>query len=521
MVIRTNSRGVKRLYIEWAKDSELVLMKDAELEELIKKFATLIPDGYIKCRNGWNTVPAEYSRYATKTSYIQWCDCQDTHWTIDVKGKDVCLYVAYSKDYIEEHMNECEGYEEGVTQWYDVNGLYRYSTAKYIEKEDEVGGTIALDTVKKMFLDEHKETLYKAVGTMGVKEKMDYFVSKGKQVWCPDTTEQDLLCTFNEMQASAMIWTDPSILGTTLYAFNKGDFHSAYPANSFRIPDWKNRKEISGRVDLKDYPEYDIAYYVKSQHIVERGVFDTREMITNPWFNRFNKQRFGVRIASDDEERTILCKYSPYSLENIMTEIYKSRKKDKDAKAVSVCLFGMLRSLNYNWQHYMGQYTALVYLRHEQKMLDKIKEIEDHNGRIVMLATDSIGWIGGDDNMNRFGGNKLGEFGYEHVNSVAIIRASGFYAIKDPNHPDMEKQFVLAHQGIALNEEQLKEFARSNDLKKVMKLKVQIKERHEETHINGIKIPEFVYRELQGLELMDYIDSTNGTFCERKLKDND
>ena len=67
MVIRTNSRGDKRLYIAWAKDSELVLMKDAELEELIKKFATLIPDGYVKCRNGWNTVPAEYSRYATKT----------------------------------------------------------------------------------------------------------------------------------------------------------------------------------------------------------------------------------------------------------------------------------------------------------------------------------------------------------------------------------------------------------------------------------------------------------------------
>ena len=51
-----------------------------------------------------------------------------------------------------------------------------------------------------------------------------------------------------------------------------------------------------------------------------------------------------------------------------------------------------------------------------------------------------------------------------------------------------------------------------------MKLKVQIKERHEETCINGIKIPEFVYRELQGLELMEYIDFTNGTFCERKLK---
>ena len=217
----------------------------------------------------------------------------------------------------------------------------------------------------------------------------------------------------------------------------KCDYSSHYPgALCGRLPSFREEDiiRVKGRVEPDD--EYPFAFYVESGHLCEKGVFDTRKW-KNHYFGRLlYKKREGpnrkkvdrYKTIPDEEEKTILCKASKYTLTREMEYFYSKKEVSEKAKLVMNTFIGYCHPNNERRSAYRLFHIAAVCIgRASQKMLDLADEIGFKN--ILMIINDSIIYHG---DMEFPEEKKLGEPRQEIYRWHFRMKGINQYAFADP-----------------------------------------------------------------------------------------
>lgn len=171
---------------------------------------------------------------------------------------------------------------------------------------------------------------------------------------------------------------------------------SQYPSNLMGLlPDAHDALTIKGRAQ-PNY-EYPFAFYIKSGHCAQYGVFDTHNWISSKFsINLFRLERFKedwpLLLIPDEEEVTILMKASKYNFNREMQYFYARRKEDPDAKLVMNSSIGMMHKDEDYTRYRMAHIVAIAIARANNSLLqmaDKIGFI-----RIIHICVDGIIYVG-------------------------------------------------------------------------------------------------------------------------------
>lgn len=427
----------KYFTIEWKKDSKLYLVDVARFHGFASYLAANHAEGYLKCKNQYNTdaTPGEWVACTTERPWYS----APINWTID-SGIGYCIYLRTRK------------------------GLFRISTAKYVDAGKRIGGYKGLKIV-----NEYAKRLF----------------NKHVQKICGFTdgrTDPERMHLYKQCNCRPMIWISDEWREKIIPAFFKADFSSAYPAEAGTLPDLNTAYEVYGHATLEEFPEYDFAFYIESGHIVERGRFSTFDIFKSKWYSQFAP---APRQVDPSTECVVFMKKTQ-DISEIWKRLYKNRRIDDNAKAAMVSTIGFFQSEKYNKATYMGHASAVIYLRHIKKMLDKIEQLEKEGNEIVMISTDSIGWTGQYSSCAT-DAKDLGTFTYECKNGAACIKANGVYAYQDADG----RIIGVKHQGAKIADEI--HLDAITDIKNIPIQYVFIKDEY----INGLRIPKFDVEKLE------------------------
>lgn len=123
------------------------------------------------------------------------------------------------------------------------------------------------NTLDEMLRERLGIGLVRAFGVIPVEDRQTAWVSK-----CAKSLKQ-------------LVWYQPIIINRKLTHTYKADIKSAWPSMlRGPLPDATTAKEVSGRV--APTAEFPFAFYVKSGHTAEYSKFDTRDFLTNPWYDK-------------------------------------------------------------------------------------------------------------------------------------------------------------------------------------------------------------------------------------------
>lgn len=421
MNVQINVNGNAHLYIAWYRDSKIVPVNYEQLNKLQYYFVNH-PDecNYVKVSNGWNKQIGN----KPKTRVNAFRTFHRVDWTIEQLNSEVIVIFAAVHPYP-----------------YKKVTYFRFTSSAKANNGNKVSGMDAINEVMTLFQEKKGISFNSAFG------------------FIDGTIDSELMNDFKAMQVSPMVWTNPRYIGRRIFNYNKADYCSAYPSNGLHLPDYHSAKTIKGKVELEDYPEYDFAFYRKSHHIVERGVFDSREMWKHPWMQRFKCTIVDVK---DEDEITVLMKYSEVDMTSTWQDLYERKKTDENAKAAMVAAIGTFQSNAY-WcfqKNFRGHLSAVIYYRHENNMLKKIDEIERAGNTIVQLATDSIAWKGQPLPESVDYVKALGNFYSEYERAQACIKSTGNYAIE----VDGKVMLVKTQGGASIPEEVKKSLKSCEDI---------------------------------------------------------
>lgn len=180
------------------------------------------------------------------------------------------------------------------------------------------------------------------------------------------------------------------------------DVSSMYPANARgRLPDAHTAQKFDGRVEPNE--EYPFAFYLKSNHCAEYGVFDTHEYMSLPtkyyMWQCYTDGKPIYNDVKDEDEVTVLMKASKYEMTKVFEEIYQ-RKLDGDpiAKAVANIGIGTLHrnpsTYHYKVMHDYYHVAAIILGRSNRMQYDMIEKIENNGGTLLQAIVDSLIYIG-------------------------------------------------------------------------------------------------------------------------------
>ena len=232
------------------------------------------------------------------------------------------------------------------------------------------------------------------------------------------------------------------------------DMTAMYPSCAAgQLPTTKDMKELSGRV--KPTAEYPFAFYLKSRHTAEYGVFDThdyvegripRELRNRLILNSDYKPRY--KTVADNDEITWLMKPAKAGLERLFGYFYEKRVTATDEYEKGICKLVMNAGIgtlhrnparrygNKQGQAISGYYhlAAILLGRANQKMIETYKKVTMDGNLVLQMIVDSI--IYQQSNKDNIGipTKKMGEFHIECEN--AIYRSNGNinqYVIADEN----------------------------------------------------------------------------------------
>ena len=258
--------------------------------------------------------------------------------------------------------------------------------------------------------------------------------------------------TWKQLVPAPLLWQNPDYKNDIVHNVFKADVSSAFPyMGTLPLPDAhkKSVKYISGRVPPNE--EYPFAFYPKSKNIAVLGEFDTHDYV-----NYYVKDdRCIYQNIAPQLDDTVLMKASPYTLKDIMEDLYNGRKEKPDNKIIMNSFFGYLQSTKlWKGDLNMAHVTAVVITRSNHRMLKYTQEMIENGGMPVLVMTDSIVWRG--TVFNEFTKEKsLGAFVLEYEMADLAYCKYGQYAISDPKTGEF---LVVKHQGIdeQVTEEKLK-----------------------------------------------------------------
>lgn len=209
------------------------------------------------------------------------------------------------------------------------------------------------------------------------------------------------------------------------------DFSSHWPFNAQgKLPDYHDALQYDGTVEPNE--EYPFAFYLKSGHVAEYGVFDTHNWLDSPlrdaMFRYSNKEdEFPQKpLLPKEEDVTVLMKASEYELGKYYEYFYELREEDEDAKVYANASLGYMHKKKYN-RYQMAHIVAIVLGRAQTKTIEIMKKV----GYMYVLHAVVDGII-------YKGGIQIGEdtkyFGNLHqewVNKDICIRATNSYIVLD------------------------------------------------------------------------------------------
>lgn len=327
--------------IEWHKRPRTNLKID-EFEKLyssLSKLKKIDPKGFVR-----------------RTSY------DEGSWCIRIKGWTRHLFMKKNGEYLHFWSN-------------------RDDKKNYCEVDTGTGKR-AMQTVKNMFEDKYGVTLKKAFGYAPLEVKL---MCSPKQFYFTSDEHK----------------TNKKYVDKILQSLSMVDFTSHYPGSiDGDLPDWHTAKEFPGTV--KPTEEYPFAFYMKSGHIAEYGVFDTHDWVGHELQNNLfvlkdeykgnilvhNAQKY---LTNPDSDCTILCKSSKYHLGDIYKELYARRKEDEEFKNAMNKSIGYMATAKYS-TYKLAHIRAFVIGRANAKMLDIVNKIGLK--KIVQICVDGALYIG-------------------------------------------------------------------------------------------------------------------------------
>lgn len=188
----------------------------------------------------------------------------------------------------------------------------------------------------------------------------------------------------------------------------KADVSSAFPSQMTKdLPTFHDCICSNGILEpTEDYP---FAFYTKSGHIKIYNELDTHDMKND--FYTFYNEVYNDSIKAE-EEYTILCRKSEYSLKEEFEYMYSQRKTDINQKMYMNACIGFFHR---NGDPRLSLLAAVVIARNNNEMLNRVKQLEEENNGILYIATDCIIWRGNESTVAT-DEKYLGSFTYEGRN---------------------------------------------------------------------------------------------------------
>ncbi len=312
--------------------------------------------------------------------------------------RDKVYAIKKKHNYLTLYMREDNKYIRYTTNWFDSNKV-------------QSKGSRAIHLIARKFKELTGTTMKSAFGT----SSEDYKRCIPKQFTYQNTRYFD-----KQIRASSI------------------DACSHYPANmSGRLPDAHTAVEYRGTIEPN--AEYPFAFYIKSGHCAEYGVFDTHDWYSydkSLWPSLFRLSKtddFRHQTVKRDEDITILMKSASFSLFDTFNYYYKNKqeyaedsKEYQDAKLVMNASIGMMHQKNYTNYRY-AHLVAIALCRANQKILDTIMNIG--LVRIVQVCVDGIIYLGD----KKYGNDikALGEYYQEFTGIIGKVSSLNRYIFMD------------------------------------------------------------------------------------------
>lgn len=277
--------------------------------------------------------------------------------------RDKVYAIKKKHNYLTLYMREDNKYIRYTTNWFDSDKV-------------QSRGSNAIHLVFNKFSELTHTTMKSAFGTVG--EEFKRCIPK-------QFTYQNTRYFDRQIRASSI------------------DACSHYPASmSGRLPDSHTAMSVRGTVEPN--AEYPFAFYIKSGHCAEYGVFDTHDWYSydkSLWTSLFRLSKtdeYRHETIKRDEDITILMKSASYSLFDTFNYYYQNKEKCdsdskeyQDAKLVMNASIGMMHQKNYKNYRY-AHLVAIALCRANQKILDTITNIG--LVKIVQVCVDGIIYLG-------------------------------------------------------------------------------------------------------------------------------
>ena len=264
------------------------------------------------------------------------------------------------------------------------NNKFKRYIAKLESSTEDITPAMCGTELRKVFKEKTGVTLNKAFGTTS---------SNDIRLCCP----------------KPLYYINRGYCNITLDNVTGIDVVSMYPSCvRGNLPDAHTAIEVKGRVEPSE--EYPFAFYLKSHHCAEYGVFDTHDYMSfdfdlelYKWlcFNSLKKCCM-YNIIDDEDEVTVLMKPSSYSFDATM-ETFMERKMNGDTLAKAVMNIG-LGTLHKNPDRQKGMrkgeeihsyyhFCAIMQGRANAMQLKTIADIKNHKGIVLQAIVDSIIYI--------------------------------------------------------------------------------------------------------------------------------
>ena len=216
-----------------------------------------------------------------------------------------------------------------------------------------------------------------------------------------------------------------------LYNVSGVDFCSHYPSSICgRLPDANKQITVAGTVAPSE--EYPFAFYTKSGHIAELGVFDTHNWLESDYAYRLfsSKKDWDSDVTvKPEKDQTILMPAASFELTEIMQYFFDRRKEDDIAKLVMNAYIGYLHrndSKNYSKNPY-AHLAAVCIARANEKMLRLAEKIGYE--KVIQICVDGCMYLGGKE----FGcyEKKMGLLEQEFTSKVLYLEKTNLYIVED------------------------------------------------------------------------------------------
>ena len=394
-------------YIYWAHEAEKVCIDHEEYNRIAEWLAT---EG--------RAITSPY-----KTKRIEWFGPLDYRVDTQTRKYQPAMYVSSW---------------DSIQQKREYTIYYTEMDSEKLEK-DAGAGSKGYNTLGGFFRKQWGVSLEQAFGELPV-EGGDCYLSK---------------CVKSVKQA---IWYDKLFMNKKMKNLYKADIKSAFPyAGTGKLPNAHTAIEMEGRVPPSE--EYPFAFYVKSGHVAEYGIFDTHELRQNSWYKKFensNKQNcqknnepfttFGD--IDDEDEITVLMKASRYTLDGAIGKMFWVKENGEEKKTrdwykwMLNAVIGYMRSEKNNNQHYQGHISAIIYCRVVSRMIEFAEKLMKEKNLPIYFAIDCIIWCGGPSSLISTE-KKLGNFMEEAVNVNGVVCGQGQYYLV------LDGSTIEKHQGVS------------------------------------------------------------------------